>query len=115
MNLITDNTAMTEAAFNKKKTIFNINLDVNVRKKLVNWYIRIISFYGAESWTLRRVDQKYLKGFEVWCWRKMEKINWTDRVRNEVLQRVKEERNNLHTIKRERLTGLVTACVGTAL
>jgi hypothetical protein len=31
----------------------------------------------------------------------MEKISWTDRVRNEeVLHRVKEERNILHTIKR---------------
>jgi hypothetical protein len=31
----------------------------------------------------------------------MEKISWTDHVRKEeVLQRVKEERNILHTIKR---------------
>jgi hypothetical protein len=31
----------------------------------------------------------------------MEKISWTDRVRNEeVLHRVKEERNIVHTIKR---------------
>jgi hypothetical protein len=33
----------------------------------------------------------------------MEKISWTDRVRNEeVLQRVKKERNILHTIKRRK-------------
>jgi hypothetical protein len=37
----------------------------------------------------------------MWCWRRMEKISWTDRVRNEeVLHRVKEERNSLHTITR---------------
>jgi hypothetical protein len=36
----------------------------------------------------------------MWCWRRMEKISMTDRVRNEeVLHRVKEERNVLHTIK----------------
>jgi hypothetical protein len=23
-------------------------------------------FYGAETWTLRRVDQKYLESFEMW-------------------------------------------------
>ena len=35
----------------------------------------------------------------------MEKISWTDRVRNEeVLHRVKEERNILHTIKRRKVT-----------
>jgi hypothetical protein len=33
----------------------------------------------------------------------MEKISWTDRVRNEeVLHRVKEERNILHTTKRRK-------------
>jgi hypothetical protein len=36
----------------------------------------------------------------MWCWRRIEKISWTDRVRNEeVLRRVKE-RNILHRIKR---------------
>jgi hypothetical protein len=33
----------------------------------------------------------------------MEKTSWTDRVRNEeVLHRVKEERNVLHTVKRRK-------------
>jgi hypothetical protein len=46
----------------------------------------------------------------------MEKIIWTDRVKNaDVLHRVKEERNILHTVKERRLTGLVTSCIGTAL
>jgi hypothetical protein len=36
------------------------------------------------------------------CWRRIEKISCADRVRNEVLQRVKEERNILHTIKRRK-------------
>jgi hypothetical protein len=59
--------------------------------------------YGAETWTLRKVDQKYLESFEMWCWRRMEKISWIDRVRNEeVLHRVKVERNIVHTIKRRK-------------
>jgi hypothetical protein len=55
--------------------------------------------YDAETGTLGEVDQKYLKSFEMWCWRRMEKIILTDRVRNEeVLHRVKKEKNVLHTI-----------------
>jgi hypothetical protein len=35
----------------------------------------------------------------MWCWRRMEKVSWTDHVRNEdVLLRVKEQRNILHEI-----------------
>jgi hypothetical protein len=60
-----------------------------------------IALYGAEKCTLRKVDQKHLESFEMWCWRKVEKIIWTDRVRNaEVVPRLKKERNILNTIKR---------------
>jgi hypothetical protein len=44
----------------------------------------------------------------MWCWRRMEKISWTDHVKNEeVLHTVKEERNILHTIKRRKAN-----CIG---
>jgi hypothetical protein len=81
--------AMAKAAFNKNKHIFASKLDLNLRKKPVKCYIWSIAWYGAETWTLRKIDKKYLESFEMWCWRRMEKISWTDRVRNEVLHRVK--------------------------
>jgi hypothetical protein len=44
-----------------------------------------------------------VESFEMWCWGRMEKIGWTDRVRNEeVLHRVNEERNIVHKIKRRK-------------
>jgi hypothetical protein len=94
--------AMAKTAFKKKKNLFTSKLELNLRKKLVKCYIWSIDLYGAETRTLRKVDQKYLESFEMWCWRRME-ISWTDRVRNEeVLHGVKEERNILHTIKRRK-------------
>ena len=58
-----------------------------------------VALYGAETGTLRAVDQKHLGSFEMWCWRRMEKISWTDHVRNEeVLLRVSEQRIILHEI-----------------
>ena len=84
---------MGKDAFNKKKTLFISKLDLNLRKKLVKCYIWSMAFYGAETWTLRTADQKYLESIEMWCWRRMENISWTDYVRIvEVLQRVKQER-----------------------
>jgi hypothetical protein len=91
---------MAKAAFNKKKkTLFTNTFDLEVRKKLVKCYVWSIALYGAETWTLRSVDQKNLESFEMWCWRRMEKISLTDHVRNkEVLLRVKEQRNILREI-----------------
>ena len=37
----------------------------------------------------------------MWCWRRMEKLSWTDHVRNEeVLLRVNEQRIILHEIRK---------------
>jgi hypothetical protein len=62
-----------------------------------------MAFIGSEICTLRNVDQKFFESFEMWSWRMREKIIWTERVKNEVLHRIKDER---------RLTGLDTYCVG---
>jgi hypothetical protein len=49
------------------------------------------------------IDQEHLESFEMWCWRRMEKIIWTDLVRNEeVLLRVKEQMNILHEISKRK-------------
>ena len=93
--------AMAKAAFNKKKALFTSTLDLELRKKLVKCYIWSIGLYGAETWTPRAVDQKHLVSFEMWCWRRMEKISWTEHMRNEeVLLRVKEQRNILREISK---------------
>jgi hypothetical protein len=83
---------MTKAAFNKKRAFFTSTLNLELKKRLVKCYIGSIALYSAETWTLRAVDQ-----------RRMEKISWTDHVRNEeVLLRVKELRNILHEISKRR-------------
>jgi hypothetical protein len=41
--------------------------------------------YGAETWRVWKVDQKYLEIFEMWCWRRMKDISGTDLMKNEEL------------------------------
>ena len=56
-----------------------------------------VSLLSSSSW------QKHLESFEMWCWRRMEKISWTDHVRNEeVLLRVNEKRSILHEIRKRK-------------
>jgi hypothetical protein len=94
---------MAKAEFQKRRAPFTSTLDVKLRKKLVKCNIWSLAFYGAETWTLRAVDQKHLESFKMWCWRRMEKISWTDHVINEeVLLRVKEQRNILHEISKRK-------------
>jgi hypothetical protein len=48
----------------------------------VKCYIWNMALYDVGTWTLRKVDQKYLGSSAVWCRRRME-TSWADRVRNE--------------------------------
>ena len=59
-------------------------------------------FYGTETWTLQKAYQEKMGSFDMWSWR-MEKISWTNCVKNEeVLHRVKEDKNVLHAIKQRK-------------
>ena len=85
-----------KSCIQQEEDSFTSKLDLNLRKKLIKCYIWSTALYGAETWALRAADQKYLGSFEMWCWRRMEKISWTDHVRyEEVLLRVNEQRNIL--------------------
>jgi hypothetical protein len=52
----------------------------SLRKKLVKSYTWSIALCGAETWTLRKVDQKYVESFEILYWKKVE-IIWGERRR----------------------------------
>ena len=49
------------------------------------------------------ISEEFLFIEDIQCWRRMEKISWTDHVRNEeVLLRVNEQRNILHEIRKRK-------------
>ena len=53
--------------------------------------------------TLRRNDQKQLEAFEMWVWRWMESVKWTDKIKNAVvLERVGEGRIMLELIRKKK-------------
>jgi len=56
---------LAEAAFYKKTTLFTSILDLNFGKELVKRCIWSIALYGAETWTRRKIDEKYLNSFEM--------------------------------------------------
>ena len=54
--------------------------------------------YSSDTWTLRKLDQKYLENIKMWHWRRMEKIKWTKKVTNKVLEGIGEKRMLLNNI-----------------
>jgi hypothetical protein len=90
-----------KGSIQQKMALFTGKLEVKLKKKPAKCYIWSAALCGAEIGALQKVDQKYSESFEMWCCRRMKKVSWTDRVRNEeVLHRDNDERNILHTVKR---------------
>ena len=68
--------AIVKEAFNRKLSLWTNKVNIELTKKLVRFYVWSIALYGFEVLTLRKLEQKYLESFEMWCWMRMEKIKW---------------------------------------
>ena len=66
------------------------------------WFPNIwsVALYGSETRTLGKNEERIINAFETWCWRRMLKIKWRDRITNDkIFQRAKEERLLLKILK----------------
>ena len=63
-----------------------------------------MALYGVEALTFLKVDKSYIESIEMWCWKRMEKISFTDCVNDEELRIDMEERNIQQAMKRRRQT-----------
>ena len=87
--------AIAKEAFNRKMSLLTNKLDIELKKKLVRCYVWNIAFYGSEIWTRKKkLSEKYFESLEMWCWRRMEKIKWSDKVTNEQVLEVQKRRGH---------------------
>jgi len=57
--------------------------------------------YGSETWTLRQKDIRSLEAFEMWIWRRMMKIPWTQHASIEqILGMVDESRSLMESLRK---------------
>ncbi|KAL4092013.1 hypothetical protein QTP88_026596 [Uroleucon formosanum] len=89
-------------------SLFNVYVEQAIRdikQKLEEQMIGVVkgALYGCETWTLNKKDETALEAFEMWCWRKMEKIKWTElKTNEEVLDLVTEKRTLLNNLRSRR-------------
>ena len=37
----------------------------------------VVTYYGCESWTVKKAERRRIDAFELWCWRRPLRIPWT--------------------------------------
>ena len=78
---------------NKKQLLCSNNHSLEIKKKLISSCICSVTLYGSETGTVGKNEERVINVFETWRWRRVLKIKWTDRIRNdEFFKRTKEER-----------------------
>ena len=95
--------AIAKEAFNRKISLLTSKLNIELRKELVRCYVWSIALYGSEIWTLRKLERNYSESFQLWRWRRLEKIKWSEKVTKEqFLERIGEKRTLLNNNLRKK-------------
>ena len=53
-------------------------ISLKLKKQLVKSLVWSIALYGSESWAVKKCDEKRITAFELWCWRRVLRISWTE-------------------------------------
>jgi hypothetical protein len=72
-----------QTSIQKQADSFNQQNGLKFKEETSKFCAWSIALYSVETWILRKADQKYSGSFEMWCWSRMEKIIWIERMRNE--------------------------------
>ena len=60
--------------------------------------------YGSEAWVLRKDDENRIQAAEMWFYRRLLRVKWTDKITNEsVLKELGAQRLMLSEISKRRL------------
>src|SRR6218665_1329100 len=71
------------------------------KTRMIETLIWSVMPYRTDTWTIRKEDIKRPEDYEMWIWRRMEKISWIEHITNEeVMAMFGEERTLRNTIRK---------------
>ncbi|KAI5743933.1 hypothetical protein M8J77_023997 [Diaphorina citri] len=81
------------------------NISIKTRLCILKTYVFSILTYGCEAWTISTILSKKITTFEKWCYRRISKVKWIDKINNQtILRRVGKSKFELiDTIKDRKL------------
>ena len=58
------------------------NRDITLPTKvlIVKAMVFPVVMYGCESWTVKKAECRRIDAFELWCWRRLLRVPWTEKI-----------------------------------
>ena len=77
---------------------------VALKMKSVKILVWIRLLYGAEVWTLKARDEIKIQSVEMWLWRRMIRVSWTEhRTDESILSKLNSNRELLALVRKHKL------------
>ena len=88
-----------------KTVLTNRRISQELRLRLSKCFVLSTFTYGCETWTITKEMEDKINAFEMWIFRRIANIKWTDKIRNEeVCRRLNIDRSLLSEIKQRKLS-----------
>ena len=82
----------------------NRGIPTHLKMDILKTLIWPVLLYGSEAWTLRKADKDRLQAAEIWFYRRLLRISWTEKRTNEsILIQLGTTRKILTEINKRRL------------
>ena len=59
------------------------DITVSTKFLLIKAMVFLVLMYGYESWTIKKAERQRIDVFELWCWRRLLRVPWTERRSNQ--------------------------------
>ena len=76
----------------RRKAMTNLNsllesrdITLLTKARIVKAMVFPVVMYGYKSWTIRKTGCRRTDAFELWCWRRLFRIPWTERRSNQLI------------------------------
>ena len=77
---------------NLDSTLKSRDITLLTKAHLVKAMFFPVVMYGCESWTIKKAEPQRINAFEPWCWRRLLRVPWTERLSNlSVLKEISPE------------------------
>src|SRR6218665_3992881 len=77
------------------------HVSLQTKPRIVNPTIFPVILYGCKTWTKTRAMEKKIDASEMWIWRRMLRVSWTEKRMNEsILMEIGHERGNMSVRQR---------------
>ena len=77
------------------------NLDIVLKSRDITFLTKVrpvktmvfpLFMYGCESWTIKKAEHRRIDAFELWCWRRLLRVPWTEKRSNQsILKEISPE------------------------